>query len=71
MTMAVEEVTMMMMMTDIPEDPAGEARTIAAPEEGHQAGAAHQATHQAVPPAGRAVQAGHRWIQDSALSGRD
>ena len=69
--MAVEAaaMTMTMAMTGIPGDPAGEARTTAAPEEeGHQAEAAHQATHQAVLPAGRA---GHLWIQDSAPSGKD
>ena len=71
-TMAVEAATTMTMTTGILGDPAGEAQVTAAQGEGgRQAEAAHQATHQAVPPAGRAGRAGHLWIQDSALSGKD
>ena len=71
MEVEVATMTMMMTMTGIPGDPAGGARMTMAPAEGgHQAEAAHQAAHQAVLPADRAGQAGHLWIQDSALSGR-
>ena len=71
-TMAVEAATTMTMMTDILGDPAGEAQVTAAQGEGgRQAEAAHQATHQAVPPAGQADRADHLWTQDSALSGKD